>query len=215
MSRPEETSTGLHPGRHPSQGPRDSLPLTPLQRLTLPSYGHIMYLVKFFVPTHLSGLYPYPIALRGQWSTPFTCSLRSCSWRPSRSRSGTPGGCDFRVRHRMVLRHDRAVLQWVPVGEAIMADRYTVPSVFRTLLRTGHGSARSWPGTRRRFESPAGGGGLLVPFVLVRSTARQSGDVEGQRGALEQRNPAPPESEMAYVSRGKFRGQPGRIQEAM
>jgi len=122
------------------------------QRITFASYGYLMYLIKLIIPFGLSAIYPYPdISVKGMpsyfWAFPFLViaiiTLVISYFR--KDRWVIFGFLFFSV-------NIFTVLQLLPVGSAIMADRYSyIPSAgifmiiavgfFRLVERTG--SART------------------------------------------------------------------------
>ena len=94
------------------------------QRATLASYGFVMYFVHLLAPFHLSALYPYPDQGRG--TIPLICYIDMAlvvlggilAWRARSNHLLLFGLLFFVVNIALVL-------QLFPVGEAIMADRYT------------------------------------------------------------------------------------------
>jgi tetratricopeptide (TPR) repeat protein len=195
------------------KGLADSMSLTPLQRLTLPSYGHLMYVWKFFVPMNLSGFYPYPspsetvrpLFLLAPFFLLGTVAL--VIWDIRRTRLFT-----FGIGWYLVTI--APVLQWVPVGEAVMADRYAYLSYvglsFALIYGIAH-LARKAPAVRTVLWA---GCGLFAAFLFVQTTRQVESwrDSEAFWSNVIDRFPR---SDLAYVSRGNFRGKSGRIQEAM
>jgi cytochrome c-type biogenesis protein CcmH/NrfG len=108
------------------QGAIQKLTLYPLgERLLFAAYGLMAYLWKAFVPVGLSALYPYP---RGSpWSLPAAyyvspvviSILAVLCWRARRRVPLLTFGAAFFLL-TVVL-----VLQLLPVGRAVIADRYT------------------------------------------------------------------------------------------
>lgn len=108
----------------------EDLGLTFLQRMIFACYGFISYLIKLGFPIHLSAFYPYPLLTAGQ--IPFSyytyvllvLGLSVLVFYSIRfSRKIVFGVGFFTVTILLVL-------QWLPVGNAIMADRYSyIPSI--------------------------------------------------------------------------------------
>jgi tetratricopeptide (TPR) repeat protein len=195
------------------KGLADTMSVTPLQRLTLPSYGYLMYAWRFFVPLHLSGFYPYPSPAEASGLLFLVAPLFLLAtvglaiWDFRRTRLLTFGIGWFLVTIAPVL-------QWVPVGEAIMADRYTYLSYIGPIFSLTYGIAlvlRKVPALR-----PAAwvAGSLFAAFLLVQTTRQVESwrDSEAFWSTVIDRYPR---SDLAYISRGNFRGKSGRIQEAM
>jgi len=96
-----------------------------LDKLAFASYGSVMYVAKLFVPVHLSAIYPYP-NVEGKgigWEfyaalALVVVALPACLMRCRRVPPVLFGLAFFFIN--IVL-----VLQFVTVGQAVMADRYT------------------------------------------------------------------------------------------
>jgi tetratricopeptide (TPR) repeat protein len=96
-----------------------------LERLALASSGYLQYLLKLALPLNLSAFYPYPERIEG--------SLPALYWLAPLGVAGVAGLFAWSVRHARVLAFGIAfftanvvfVLQLVPVGGAIIADRYS------------------------------------------------------------------------------------------
>ena len=98
---------------------------TIFQKLLFASYGTVMYVVKLFVPLRLSAIYPYPTVegapLGPQYYIAFAVLLillPTVVYLFRRNRVVLFGIAFFFIN--IVL-----VLQFVSVGQAVMADRYT------------------------------------------------------------------------------------------
>ncbi|MBT3383115.1 MAG: tetratricopeptide repeat protein [Prolixibacteraceae bacterium] len=96
-----------------------------LFKLSFASYGLLMYIVKFFVPVQLSAFYPYPALVSGSLPFIYYLSLLIIS-------ALTGFVIYFRKRIPQVLIGlfffvvtISLTLQFISVGNAIMADRYT------------------------------------------------------------------------------------------
>ncbi len=96
-----------------------------LSRLLFSSYSILMYLSKLFFPIELSGFYSYPITINGMYpysfyAAPFILAalLYIVYWSMRKGRDIAFGFGFFLVS--LVL-----VLKILPVGRALMADRYS------------------------------------------------------------------------------------------
>lgn len=98
------------------------------------SYGFVMYLVRFLVPIHLSAFYPYPVnyqTIPAQfWLGPvgFLAYITTMSWAFWQNRRTLAFGMAF------FLVTIFLVLQFMTVGAAYMADRYSYLPYFGLLL---------------------------------------------------------------------------------
>ncbi|MBN2188473.1 MAG: tetratricopeptide repeat protein [Chitinispirillaceae bacterium] len=103
----------------------DALRILPFQRIFAPFYGIVFYLFKSLVPVHLCAFYPFPekpdpcMDLKLLMSCFVVMGLAAAIWRyRARSRTLVFGSLFFLVTAMPVL-------QIVPVGSAIVAERYT------------------------------------------------------------------------------------------
>ena len=103
-------------------------PYSILQRMEIASYGFVVYIVKFFVPVHLSALYPYPslkefnsgtFAITLLFSVAATLLIAFLVVRSLRKTKLYAFGIGFYII-TIVL-----VLQFISVGMAIVAERYS------------------------------------------------------------------------------------------
>jgi protein O-mannosyl-transferase len=104
------------------------LPLNMLQKLQVAGYGFIMYIIRFFVPDNLLAFYPYPEVkefTEGSfhvilWISLFASAIISAVtlWSIKRTRLYAFGVGFFFVTIVFVL-------QFISVGNAIMANRYS------------------------------------------------------------------------------------------
>lgn len=95
------------------------------QKLLFASYGTVMYVVKLFIPVHLSAIYPYPnIEGQGPGTEFYVAFVALAILLPTvvylcrRVRAVLFGLAFFLINIALVL-------QFATVGEAVMADRYT------------------------------------------------------------------------------------------
>ena len=109
-----------------------------ISRLGFASYGFLFYIVKFFVPAHLSSFHPYP-NLTGQLTTIF--------WLAPFGVAAIWGAAIYTLKsHRMTFFGlffyavtVALVLQFITVGSALVAERYTYLSYIGLLLILGYG----------------------------------------------------------------------------
>ncbi len=120
------------PGRAPAL--TFAQPLTPLQRIAYPASGYAMYLWRLWVPLGLCPFYPYPGAaaahdpsyLLGPLFLLATLAVAAFDLRRGRRVAFAVGWYVITIA---------PVLQWIPVGAALMADRYAyVPYLGPTFL---------------------------------------------------------------------------------
>jgi tetratricopeptide (TPR) repeat protein len=101
----------------------EKLPYTALDQLRYGAYGYVMYLVRFVFPAGLGTFHPYPEGdARGLlfWTGPFivVAVVAFAIWSLRKGRAVFFGIGFFTVCVALVL-------QFLPVGRAVMAERYT------------------------------------------------------------------------------------------
>jgi tetratricopeptide (TPR) repeat protein len=116
--------------QHSSNSMRIDTNFAWFERIALASYGFIQYIVKLCFPFHLSAFYPYPV--NPGTALPYyfyayiilIVSLFLILWRYYRKNSFVVFGTLF------FLANISIVIQLLPVGDAIIADRYVyIPSI--------------------------------------------------------------------------------------
>ncbi|HEY3155933.1 MAG TPA: tetratricopeptide repeat protein [Candidatus Eisenbacteria bacterium] len=96
----------------------------PFQKVLFAAYGLVMYVVKLFVPVHLSAIYPYPSPATGPGPEYYATFVVAVVLLPvvlylSRRHRPVQFGLAFYFINIIL------VLQLMTVGAAVMADRYT------------------------------------------------------------------------------------------
>lgn len=143
-----------------------------ISRVLFAAYGAVMYVVKLFLPFGLSAIYPYPPG--GRVGPEFylallaLVALAAAVWIFLRRDRAVLFGLGFYLVN-IVL-----VLQFVTVGHALVADRYTyLPYVglFFALSHWLDERPRAWEGSTLRTVT-AGVLVLLVPVALVQTWRR-------------------------------------------
>jgi protein O-mannosyl-transferase len=104
------------------------LPLNMLQKLLVAGFGFIMYIIRFFVPVNLLAFYPYPevkVFTEGSfpvilWLSLFASAIIGTAtlWSIKKTRLYVFGVGFFFITIALVL-------QFISVGNAIMANRYS------------------------------------------------------------------------------------------
>jgi Flp pilus assembly protein TadD len=195
------------------KGMADNLALSPLQRLVLPTYGYLMYLVRLFVPLGQSAIYPYPPASQPPAAAYVIAPLVFLA---------TIGVALASVRKAPYLTFGlgwflvtiATVLQWVPVGEAMMADRYTYLPYVGLLFALGMSLDRLTAG-RPSLRPAVGACCVLFAAFLFARTVRQIETWKDSETLWTSVIRRYPRSELAYVSRGNGRGQAGQVEAAL
>lgn len=189
-------------------------PFTFFQRLAFPAYGHLQYLWKLFVPLQLSAFYRYPASVAESYRPEylagilvllatvavFLVSLRR--WRI------VAFGLGWYFATLLL------VMQWVPVGEAIMADRYTYLPYFGLflILVAGVGALAE---RYRQLRVALWAACALFALVLMPRTVRQVEtwkDTEALWSNVIRNDPG---ADKAYAARANYRGRAGRVAEAL
>jgi tetratricopeptide (TPR) repeat protein len=178
------------------------------ERLLVASYGTIAYLAKTVAPVNLSALYPYP---PGSLPASYAASLGALV------AIGVAVAASLRVTRKVAfgmlfyLGTVALVLQVVPVGEAVIADRYAyLPGVGLAYL-AGEGFAAAWSAVAaakgRRLVLAAGGAAACILLAgltfarcgVFRDSAALWNDVIAKHSA----------SAIAYNNRGNARADLG------
>jgi Flp pilus assembly protein TadD len=194
------------------KGLADSLPFSAWERAVLPAYGFAIYLWKLFIPTGLSAYYPYPSPAEAGgpiYLIPPVLLLAAVAlvvWDFRRTRVLTFGLGWFLVTIAPVL-------QWIPVGDAIVADRYTYLSYVGPLFALAMGGSSIAEKSRGWLAATSAALGLLAVLSFVQTTRqvevwKDSDSLWGNVIRLY------PRSDLGYLARGNARGASGRIREA-
>jgi tetratricopeptide (TPR) repeat protein len=110
----------------------------PLERILLASYAFVAYIGKLFLPVGLSAFYPYPVQIDGRFWLALVATLAVAglaSWAFRRSRE-----LFFAIGFLAV--NLALVVQLLPVGAAIIAERYTYLAYVGPLFALGMGLDR-------------------------------------------------------------------------
>jgi len=194
------------------KGLADQLPLTPIERVVLPAYGFMSYLWRLFLPLGLSAFYPYPSAAEAgniRYLAGPICLLAAAAlavWDVRRTRIITFGLGWFVVTIAPVL-------QWIPVGEAMVADRYAYLSYVGPLFALAMGISELTRGKRSLLVASSIALGA-VALVFSVWTARQAETWKNSDALWSNVIRRYPRSHLGYLARGNARGGAGRIDEA-
>jgi tetratricopeptide (TPR) repeat protein len=139
--------------------------LSGAERLCVPFYGMLFYLVKTILPLRLSALYGYASAgdsfMRAlMYAAPFAalCLAAAVFFTRRNGRAAVFGSLFFLVTLLPVL-------QIVTIGDAVVAERYTYLPLIGVYFMAGAGIARLLA-TRLR-NSPGGRAALLAAFGAI------------------------------------------------
>jgi protein O-mannosyl-transferase len=187
--------------------------LSPLQKLVLPTWACMTYIARVFVPLNLCALdpYPSPVEMRqpGFFLAPlgFLAMLALMIWDARRTRVLTFGLGWFLAT--VVL-----VLQWVPVGGAIVADRYSYLSYVGLFFILGMALQAVFERRRALGVALWSAGGLFAVFLhllAIPQVAMWKDADAVWSGILRQH----PDLIMCYVVRGMKRLETGRTQDGL
>jgi len=190
----------------------------PFQKLLFGAYGFAMYVAKLFVPFGLSAIYPYPSPVTGpgpQFYAIFVVTLLllpAVLFVARRERAVAFGFAFYVINIALVL-------QFLSIGGATMADRYTYVSYIGLLF------ALTWwldePAQRRALGVPikpvvATILLLLVPVSLVQTWKRCDVWQNGETLWNDTIEKYPAQIADAYINRGYyFHHHAGRLQDAL
>jgi tetratricopeptide (TPR) repeat protein len=192
----------------------ETIPFSTFHRITFSAYGHLMYVWKLCVPIHLAAIYPYPETL-AQANHPkfvlallfFLATLALAVWSVRKNRIIAFGVGWY-------LACIVPVLQWIPVGSAIMADRYSYLSYFGLVFAISVGIGSLFDRYRAMMFILSAGLTLVIALLFVQTTRQVETwrDSETLWGNVIHYFP---QYDLPYVLRGNARGKTGRIQGAM
>lgn len=183
------------------------------QRLQFASYGFVSYIFKFFVPIEICAFYPYPegnrlVNFQGVlYPISFMTILSLALWSSFRAKIFA-----FSIGFYFVTV--ALVLQFMSVGLAIMADRYTyIPYIGLAFLMVF--LLDKWKNQKlpSRYITTS----LLSVFVifLLYKTKSQVEVWQNSETLWTQVLQYYPKEDLALANRGNFRGKTGNINGAM
>ncbi len=186
--------------------------LTIFQRIMFAAYGFIMYLVKAIVPFQLATFYPYPTAVEASTSLytfmPILAAIVVI----------TPILLHKKIRPVVFgilfyLITVALVLQFVSVGRAIMADRYSYIPYIGVFFGIGYYLDQA-KGKMLRTGVLVGAG--IFAIYLITVTRSQIGVWKDSETLWTQvLNEYPDKALQAWVSRGRYRVKQGRYIDAL
>jgi protein O-mannosyl-transferase len=182
-----------------------------LERFQFAAYGILFYLWKFFVPIQLSPFYPYPTSLGPIfWIGPIVViGLFFLIWYSMKKTKIWAFGFGF------YLVTIALVLQFISVGLAITADRYTYLPYFGisfALVAATLTWANKTSPTRGQIMSY---GWYAFVAILLIIAPKQVKIWENSEKLWTQALSVYPDSDLALANRGNYLGKSGRIEEAI
>jgi len=185
-----------------------------LQRFQFAAYGFVQYIFKFFVPTEICAFYPYPDG--NKMSTmqglmyPLTFILISAAaiWSATKTKIFAFGTGFYLVTVALVL-------QFMSVGLAIMADRYTyVPYIGLAFIVVY--AADKWLMARSSTFQYVAVSILSLFIILLSVKTKSQVDVwQNSETLWSQAIQYYPKEDLALANRGNYRGKTGNIPGAM
>lgn len=186
---------------------------TPYMRVTFPTYGNLMYVKRLLFPTGLGAYYPYPTA--AEFRSPvyplsilfFLGMIALAIWSVRRARVVAFGLGWYLL---VIL----PVLQWIPVGVSMLADRMTYLAYVGLFFLAATATDALYE--KRRGQRPLilAGLAIVAGFFFV-GTLRQVETWRNSETLWTNVLHNYPRSDHAYVSRGNALGERGRIDNAM
>ncbi len=192
---------------------------TIFQRVMFASYGAIMYIVKFILPVKLSAFYPYPVLDKSgnipvifYLSPLIVLGITALIYFFLRKEKPVVFGFLFYIVS-VVL-----VLQFVSVGSAIMADRYSYLSYIGLAFPVGYLVSEAWSKKNKVLNV------MKYPITIVTVTGIVIFSYQTYARTQVWSNTETlwtdviskyPDVETAWRNRGNYYGQNNRIDEAM
>ncbi len=130
--------------QHSVDAIREDNNFMPFDRIAIASYGFIEYLIKLCFPHHLSAFYPYPVKTEAFLPVKFymyivlILSLLIVLWKYCRVHKVIIFGALFFMVNISI------VIQLLPVGDAIMSDRYVYVASIGFFLILGYVGSILW-----------------------------------------------------------------------
>ncbi|GJM31134.1 MAG: O-GlcNAc transferase [Saprospiraceae bacterium] len=185
------------------------------ERIIFAAYGFCMYLVKALVPVQLSAYYPYPdLQAASLPAFYYLCPLLGGAllvgalWLSKKNRVPLFGLGFYLITVALVL-------QFISVGKAIMADRYTYLPYIGVFFLIFH-FAFALTERNANWKKPITGGVIAFSLLLMVLTFQRNKvwqDSETLWTDVIQKFPE--RADEGYVNRGSFRGKSGRIDDAI
>ena len=134
-------------------------------RILFASYGVTTYLWKCLLPINLSCFYDYPLKGTYGWYIVYVIIVLALCWLVYRS-----------VKHTRIILFGMLffifsllmILQIIPVGGAIIADRYTYLAYIGLFFMIGHGVDHVWKNKTQKFNFNKPVVAIVFPiFVLL------------------------------------------------
>ena len=174
------------------------------QKIMLASYGLVIYIVKLFLPFNLAALHPYPHLTANHalpplyfLMLPVAVLLTAAAYHTTRFTRIVWFGYLFYLLN-IVL-----VLQFVTVGKAIIAERYTYISYIGLLLPLTMG-ADYWINKKSLGKNIVWGLGGAAALICTILTYRQIGYWENGEKLWTQVIRQYPDCDVAYDNRGVY-----------
>jgi tetratricopeptide (TPR) repeat protein len=186
---------------------------TPYMRVTFPTYGNLMYVKRLFLPTGLGAYYPYPT--EAEFRSPvypfsilfFIGMIAVAIWSIRRARMVAFGLGWYLL---VIL----PVLQWIPVGVSMLADRMTYLAYLGLFFLVGMAGEALYEKQRGQRALILGGFAIVAGLLFI-GTLRQVETWRNSETLWTNVLHNYPRSDHAYISRGNALGEKGRVEDAM
>jgi len=185
-----------------------------IERLPLACYAALLYVVKLLLPGHFSAYYPYPAGSAGTlppavWLSGalFLALLAAAAWSARKTPRIVFGAGFFLATIAMVL-------QILPVGGALMADRYSYLSsigIFYLAGESFRAAIERLPGLRRALAGTLIVWAVVLAFLSFTRSAVWKDSVTLWTDMISQY----PRMGLGYAYRGGGRALPGDFTAAM
>ncbi|MDG2051701.1 MAG: tetratricopeptide repeat protein [Myxococcota bacterium] len=187
---------------------------TAVERVALGCAAYVRYIGLTFFPTGLSAFHPYPERVEGAlpllyWTAPFVfVAVQALTLFCMRRLRWVAFGLAFFSVNIALL------LQWIPVGGALIAERYTyLPSLGLFLAATA--AVAHWLDVRPARQRLVGAGFVLICALLAATTFARSQVWHDSLSLWDDTLAQYPDVPVARLNRSLARYQQGQIAEAL
>ena len=192
----------------------DAAIFTLWQRFQFASFGFVNYIIKFFLPIDICAFYPYPegnklSGLQGLFYPLIFLVISSLSiWSALKTRIFAFGIGFYLITIALVL-------QFVTVGLALMADRYTyIPYIGLSFLIVY--SIDKWINSKSPGMIYVSSGALALFIIMLTIKTKTQVDVwQDSESLWTQVLKYYPKEDLALANRGNYRGKTGNIKGAL
>jgi protein O-mannosyl-transferase len=199
------------------KGQAPELKISVLERISVVSYSFVSYLLRLFVPIKLSAIYPYPMELNKTLPVFYYTSVLGVALLIIFIWFSRKWGKDILFGFLFFVITIVLVLQFVPVGNATMADRYTYIPYIGIFFIIGKLYERLLQGKFKKAMNKYSIAAFFIVFAVFSSMAYTRIKIWKNNDILLtdviQKYP----NSIAYynraLSRGKYKNYPGAISD--